>query len=127
MVVALGRGEPEFGPWQAITVAEFVRRLLPADADPRGVVPMVGVDGRSSSGKTTLAARIKGAVAGSYVVHTDDLAWRHSRFGWTDLLVNGVVNPIRQGSSGLFSSAGLGRARPPGLDRHPPGRCARHR
>ena len=110
MVMALGRWEPEFGPWQAITVAEFVRRLLPTDADPPGLVPMVGVDGRSSSGKTTLAARINRAVAGSYVVHTDDLAWRHSRFGWTDLLVNGVVNPIRQGC--------LVSYRPPAWDEH---------
>jgi hypothetical protein len=30
-------------------------------------------------------------VAGSAVVHTDDIAWWHSRFGWTDLFTDGVL------------------------------------
>jgi uridine kinase len=47
---------------------------------------VLAVDGRSPSGKTTLAARQADAVAGSVVVHTDDVAWQHSRFGWADLL-----------------------------------------
>jgi len=29
--------------------------------------------------------RLRDAVAGSAVVHTDDIAWWHSRFGWADL------------------------------------------
>jgi hypothetical protein len=35
---------------------------------------VLAVDGRSSSGKTTLAARLRDAVAGSAVVHTDGIA-----------------------------------------------------
>jgi hypothetical protein len=46
----------------------------------RGPADSPAVDGRSSSGKTTLAARVQAAVAGSAVVHTDDIAWWHSRF-----------------------------------------------
>ena len=42
---------------------------------------MAAVDGRSSSGKSTLAARLQDAIAASAVVHTDDIAWWHSRFG----------------------------------------------
>ncbi len=63
---------------------------------------MLAVDGRSSSGKTTLAARLRDAVAGSAVVHTDDIAWWHSRFGWADLLIDGVLMPFRRGDPVSF-------------------------
>src|SRR5580698_5431215 len=58
---------------------------------------VLAVDGRSSSGKTTLAARLRDAVPGSAVVHTDDIAWWHSRFDWADLLTDGVLIPVRAG------------------------------
>jgi len=58
---------------------------------------VLAVDGRSSSGKTTLAARMRGTVAGSVVVHTDDIAWWHSRFGWADLLIDSILMPVCQG------------------------------
>jgi MFS family permease len=46
---------------------------------------VVALDGRSSSGKTTLAGRVAGAIPATAVVHTDAIAWWHSRFGWTNL------------------------------------------
>ncbi len=58
---------------------------------------VLAVDGRSSSGKTTLAALLQDAVAGSAVVHTDDIAWWHSRFGWADLLIDGILTPAHAG------------------------------
>ena len=63
---------------------------------------VLAVEGRSSSGKTTLAARVQAAVAGSAVVHTDDLAWWHSRFGWADLLIDGILMPVHQGQPVAF-------------------------
>jgi chloramphenicol 3-O-phosphotransferase len=69
--------EPEAGPWHAellAVVMETLTQLGSARASgDHGVV--LAVDGRSSSGKTTLAARMQGTVAGSAVVHTDDIAW----------------------------------------------------
>jgi hypothetical protein len=32
-----------------------------------------------------VAARISGMVPASAVIHTDDIAWEHSRLGWADL------------------------------------------
>ena len=58
---------------------------------------MLAVDGRSNGGKTALAARIGAAVPGSAVVHTDDIGWEHSRFGWADLLIDGILVPVREG------------------------------
>jgi hypothetical protein len=75
MALHLPPEEPEAGPWRA--------ELL-------------------SSGKTTLAARIGQAVPGSAVIHTDDIAWAHSRFGWADLLIDGLLIPARRGQAVSF-------------------------
>ena len=48
------------------------------------------------------------AVPGSVVVHTDDVAWHHSFFGWADLLVDGVLARARRGESVAY--------RPPAWD-----------
>ena len=60
-----------------------------------GPLRVLAIDGGSSAGKTTLASRIPGAT----VVHTDDIAWHHSRFGWEDLLVEHVIEPFRRGEA----------------------------
>jgi hypothetical protein len=99
MGLKLAAGEPEAGPWRAEqlpVVAGFLMGLgRERNAGPGPVV--LAIDGRSSSGKTTLAASLRNAVTGAAVVHTDDIAWWHSRFGWADLLVDGVLNPARAG------------------------------
>jgi energy-coupling factor transporter ATP-binding protein EcfA2 len=104
--------EPEAGPWHVALLTNVTATLMQLSqrkgADHRPVV--LAVDGRSSSGKTTLAARLRGAVAESAVVHTDDIAWRHSRFGWADLLIDGILIPARAGRPIAF--------RPPQWDNH---------
>jgi ribosomal protein S18 acetylase RimI-like enzyme len=112
--------EPEAGPWRAELVSEVAgvvmrlgrergvgeRPVGLAGERPVGLAgerPVVlAVDGRSSSGKTTLAGRLREAVAGSAVVHTDDIAWCYSRFGWADLLIDGVLEPARAGRAVAF-------------------------
>ena len=104
MVLQLTSEEPEGGPWRAEPLTVVIEALLRLGdgraAGGRGVV--LAVDGRSSSGKTTLAARLQDAIAGSAVVHTDDIAWWHSRFGWADLLINGVLVPFHRGEPVSF-------------------------
>ncbi len=80
-------GEPEFGPWRACSVADVLGLLGP----PR----TLAVDGRSGSGKSTLVARIVAAVPGAAVVHTDDIAWYHDFFDWSELMTRGVLQPLR--------------------------------
>ena len=81
MALHLPLQEPEAGPWHAelLTVVAAVLMQVGQQkrAGHRSVV--LAVDGRSSSGMTTLAARLRDAVTGSSVVHTDDIAWQHSR------------------------------------------------
>ena len=116
MVLQLASEEPEGGPWRAEPVAVIVEALVQLGqgraASGRGVV--LAVDGRSSSGKTTLAARLQNTVRGLAVVHTDDIAWWHSGFGWADLLINGVLVPFHRGELVNFP---LGWARPRGIHR----------
>ena len=50
-------------------------------------------------GKTTLAERLRSVVPPVEVVHTDDIAWWHSRFGWHDLMLDGVLERLHRGQS----------------------------
>jgi hypothetical protein len=97
VALQLAPDEPEAGPWRAesLTVAAATVLQPGPGAGHRPVI--LAVDGRSSSGKTTLAGRLREVVAGTAVVHTDDIAWWHSRFGWADLLTDGVLLPARAG------------------------------
>jgi hypothetical protein len=98
MAFQLAPEEPGAGPWRAEPLSDVIKNLVRLGSDRvvggRGMV--LAIDGRSSSGKTTLAARLHDAVAHSALVHTDDIAWRHSRFGWSDLLIEGVLVPFRR-------------------------------
>ena len=97
--MTLAAEEPAAGPWRVAPLSELVAMLLDAGATHVGRPPIVAVDGRSGSGKTTLAERVRTAVPGAEVVHTDDIAWWHSRFGWHDLMIDGVLEPIHRGQS----------------------------
>jgi hypothetical protein len=96
--VALHGIEPAFGPGERQPIASVVRQLM-ATGRARSGPFLLAIDGRSSSGKSTLATRVAAAVPGTSVVHTDDIAWWHSRFGWDDLLVDGVITPLRRGEA----------------------------
>jgi pantothenate kinase len=90
-------GEPAAGPWRVISVAELWRVLLDA-AGPRTARPVVlGIGGRSSSGKTTLAGRLAAGKSRVAVLHTDDIAWRQAVLDWDGLLLDGVLAPVRRG------------------------------
>jgi 2-phosphoglycerate kinase len=75
MTIVLHPEEPAAGPWRVERIAEVVARF--ADRAPPHVRrPLViAVDGRSSSGKTTLATRIAAVIPATAVVHTDDIVW----------------------------------------------------
>jgi len=104
VALQLAPEEPEAEPWRAkpitVVIDSLTRPGRSRNTGDRTVV--LAVDGRSSSGKTTLAARLQAALAGSAVVHTDDLAWWHSRFGWADLLVDGILMPVHRGEPVAF-------------------------
>lgn len=101
MALQLAPEEPEAGPWRAEPLTVLVQALTQRAAGRivAGRPVIVAIDGRSNSGKTSLAARIGEAVPGSAVIHTDDIAWEHSRFGWADLLMDGILVPVHRGEA----------------------------
>jgi hypothetical protein len=104
MALQLAPEEPEAGPWRAELLSSVIEAMIrhgPGKAiSGRPVV--LAVAGRSNAGKTTLTARACRVVPGSAVVHTDDIAWEHSRFGWADLLIEGILVPVHQGRAVSF-------------------------
>jgi hypothetical protein len=112
MALQLAPEEPEAAPWRAellTTVTAAVTRWGPGRSSS-GRAAVLAVDGRSNNGKTTVAARIGKLVPGAVVIHTDDIAFEHSRFGWADLLIDGILTPAHQGRAVRY--------RPPKWDEH---------
>ena len=88
--------EPAYENAMVTLIPELMQRLLPP-VHRRDRPILLAIDGRSANGKTTLAQRIARAVPGCSIVHTDDIAWWHSRFGWDDLLIEGIIEPLLSG------------------------------
>jgi hypothetical protein len=109
MALQLAPEEPEAAPWRVERLSTVVNAVTRQGADQSRPV-VLAVDGRSNSGKTTVAARIRELVPGSVVIHTDDIAWEHSRFGWADLLTDGILVPVRRGQAVSY--------RPPRWEEH---------
>jgi hypothetical protein len=126
MALQLAPDEPEAGPWRAESLTVAAATVMqPGQGKGAGHRPVVlAVDGRSSSGKTTLAGRLRDVVTGSAVVHTDDIAWWHSRFGWADLLTDGVLLPARAGQPVTFRPPQWDQRQRPGAIEVPAG-CPR--
>jgi pantothenate kinase len=94
-VLTLYPEEPSAAPWRVRPIAEVAAELVAVADGARPAV--VGVDGRSAGGKSTVATRLAAALPGAAVVHTDDVAWYESFFGWDDLLARHVLHPARDG------------------------------
>jgi uridine kinase len=106
----LGPGEPSAGPWRVTPISDVVHLVFDADRKRHDRPWIVAVDGRSGSGKSTVANLLHQSVPASELVHTDDVAWHHSFFDWSDLLVENILKPLRNGKAVSY--------RPPGWQKH---------
>ena len=97
--------EPPFWPETVVPMASVMHALLDRPRSSTGPF-LLAIDGRSSSGKSSLAARLAASTQGAAVVHTDDVAWNYSTFGWDGILVSEIIEPLRAGHSIAY--------RPPG-------------
>lgn len=120
-VIALMETESPEGTWVVRDVRLVVRRLLDTAGDVGARPVVVAVDGRSGGGKSYLAARIASLVPGTVVVHTDDIAWEESFFGWDALLAEHVLEPLRRGEAVSYRPAAWERHGRPGSIEVPAG------
>jgi hypothetical protein len=90
----VGPGEPQVERWKVIRIGELIERVLGAKSGKTLEPKIVAVDGRSGGGKSTLANQLHRYFAHSTIIHTDDVAWHHSYFGWSELLIDGVLRPV---------------------------------
>ena len=81
--------------WQSLSAEALLDRLI--GLMPHRDVAVIGIDGRSRSGKTSLADELGALGDNVAVIHTDDVAWHHSFFDWTPVLVSGLLEPLRRG------------------------------
>ena len=80
-------------------MVSFAELLVELDRLVGGTRPaVVGVNGHSSSGKTSLARRLGAGLPDADVLHTDDLAWHQGVFAWDALLTDEVLPVVRSGA-----------------------------
>lgn len=120
-MITLPDTEAVEGTWAVRDVRLVVRRLLDTAGDTGGRPVVVAVDGRSGSGKSTIAERIAALVPGSVVVRTDDVAWEQSFFDWDALLADHVLDPVRRGAAVSFRPPAWERLDRPGAITVPAG------
>lgn len=95
--LALNPEEPAVTSWRRTLLSQEWDKLC-ADIQPESGAPIVvAIDGRSASGKTTLAAKLAAQTPGAVVVSTDDIAWNEPLFGWIELMRGGVLDPFSHG------------------------------
>lgn len=92
-VLRLVGTEPAVDHWSTMDTNQ-VARLLTAGSGPSPFV--IAVDGRSGGGKSTFAACLARELDAALLA-TDDFAWCHSMFDWTDLLIERGLDPLRLG------------------------------
>lgn len=97
MATTLPPGEPAVVDWRVVRVGALVEQFASGVGAVRGHPRIVAVDGRSASGKSTLASRLHRAVPRSAIVTTDDLAWHEPLYAWGHLLADGILRPLRDG------------------------------
>ena len=61
-------------------------------------VTVIAVDGRSGGGKTTFAKALANELNAA-LLSTDDFAWWHSFFDWSEMIVANAITPLVSGQS----------------------------
>jgi hypothetical protein len=113
----LHSGEVEATGWRIEKLTDLAQRLRDASPGIAGRPRLIAIDGRGGSGKTTLAQRLRVTVPRSWTVHTDDVAWNHAFFDWTDVIIENVLRPLHQGEAVQFRpQASVEHGRPGTID-----------
>ncbi|MFM5905376.1 MAG: uridine kinase [Micrococcales bacterium] len=94
----LYNGEPQ-ASFETMPQREFANLVRERFTKP---VTVIGVDGRSGGGKTTLALNLATQL-GATLLSTDDFAWWHSLFDWPEMLIENGLKPLAAGNDIAFN------------------------
>lgn len=86
--------EPTPARWEAVDDDDL--RMILAELLPDTPTHLILIDGRSGSGKSTFARKVAELLHGQ-IVHTDDIAWHLDIINWDRELIQGVIEPWREG------------------------------
>lgn len=86
-------GESPETDWSLMAIADLAEGIR---VEASGPVTVIAIDGRSGGGKTTLARGLARELNAA-LLSTDDFAWWHSLFDWTQMLLENAVAPLRLG------------------------------
>lgn len=113
--MGLEPAEPGVEQWQLVPIEVLLDTIEARRGREAPVI--VAIDGRSASGKSTLAGRLADRLPEAVVVHTDDLAWNEPLFQWQHLLRDGILRPARAGGGVTYTPpAWRERGRPGAID-----------
>lgn len=93
--------------WAEVPVPKFAQSVLDLargrHAERGWLGPaIVAIDGRSGAGKSTLA-RALCDISGGTVLSSDDLMWWEPMWQWSNLAVQGVLEPLHRGANVDFT------------------------
>lgn len=99
--------EPTTRVWDEVPTAEFAQsalNLARGRHEARGWLgpAIIAIDGRSGAGKSTLARAVRD-ISGGVVLSSDDLMWWEPMWQWSDLAVQGVLEPLHRGADVNFT------------------------
>jgi uridine kinase len=86
--------------WKEEAVSVLAAKIL--NITPK---PLVLIDGKGGSGKTSFAAKLAGALDAS-IVSTDDVAWWADPIHWDDELLSGIIKPWLNGEDVAYTPSG---------------------
>lgn len=95
--VQLLPGEPRVQRWRSETWAGLATRLVSHTRPPVPRPVIVGIDGRSGSGTSTVAERLAEQVTGAVVVDIDVVATPEVPWEWDGVLAAHLLLPVRAG------------------------------
>ena len=79
--------------WKRETVSNLVTKIL--KISPK---PLILIDGKAGSGKTSFAVKIADAL-GANIVASDDVAWWLDPIHWDDEMIEGIIKPWLDGKN----------------------------
>ena len=86
--------------WNKKTISDLTSEIL--SISPK---PLVLIDGKGGSGKTSFAVKLTDALRGS-IISTDDVAWWADPIYWDGELIAGIIQPWLDGKNVKYTPSG---------------------